>query len=195
MSAPSLPRSLAAAASALPLLVLGSTGCGALDEFTKTIVDETVIPQSATGLFIPQFSGGGFTGIELSSAQEFENAGVSPSDVDAIWIESIRLDLATGANNPAFDQLDNFIEQVEFFVEAPGQPRVVVAKKEMMPATATTQLDITPGDMLPGVNLKPYAVAESMTFGANMTLKANRGLSATVTTTVVLKVDINLLGT
>lgn len=180
---------------ALPLAALVASGCGALDEFSKTIVDETVIPESQMqGVFLPEFTGGGFTGINLSSAQEFQNAGVSPSDVDAIWIESITMDLATGANNPAFDQLDNFITSVEFFVEAPGQPRVVVAKKDMMPETASTQLEITPGDMLPGVNLKPYATAESMRFGASMTLRENRGLSATLTTTIVLKVDINLLG-
>lgn len=177
-------------------MLLSSAGCGALDEFEQTIVDEATIPftQPAAAPFVPTFSAGGLSNVNFSTLQEFQNNGVSPGDVDAIYIKSITLDLDAGSNNPAIEQLDNFIVGVEFFVEAPGQPRQVVARKDMMPETASTTLDITPGDMLPGVNLKPYATAQSMSFGAQLTLKDPRTISAKLTTTVVLVVDLNLLG-
>lgn len=180
---------------AAALLALGA-GCGALDEFRQTIVDETTIPstQSALTPFAPAFSGGGFSNVNFSTLQEFQNNGVSPDDVDAIYVESITMAIDAGSNNPAIEQLDNFIVSVEFFVEAPGLERQVVAKKDMMPETASTTLEITPGEMLPGVNLKPYATAESMSFGAQMTITDGRMLTAKLTTTVVLVVDVNLLG-
>lgn len=181
---------------ATSLLAPTILSCGALDEFEQTIVDETTIPftQSAAAPWQPSFNAGGFSNVNVSSLREFQNNGVEPGDVDAIYVKSATLDLATGANDPAFDQLDNFIVSVELFVESPGLPRQVVAKKDMMPETASTTLDITPGDMLPGVNLKPYATAPSMSFGAELRLKEQRGVNATLTTTVVLLVDINLLG-
>lgn len=171
-------------------------GCSGLDEFEETIVDETIIPftQMAGAPFQPTFSMGAFNDVDLSAAQEFQNNGVSPGDVDAIYITSIRLDLATGANNPAIDQLDNFIEAVEFFVEAPGLPRQVIARRDTMPDTASVELDIVAEDMLPGVNLKPYATASSMRIGADLQLRPNRAVNATLTTTIQMLIDINLLG-
>ena len=47
---------------------------------------------------------------------------------------------------------------------------------------------------LPGVNLKPYATADSMSFGADLQLRPVRQVNATLKTTIVLLVDINLLG-
>lgn len=175
---------------------LGALSCGALDEFEQTIIDETTIPftQPAQAPFTPTFAGGGFSSVNVSSLQEFQNNGVSPGDVDAIYVKSVTLDLSTGSNNPAIDQLDNFIVSVELFVEAPGLDRQVIATKTMMPETASTTLEITPGDMLPGVNLKPYATAPSMSFGAQMMLKDPRGVNAQLKTTIVLVVDLNLLG-
>jgi len=181
----------------IALACVGGAGCGALDEFEQTIVDQTTIPftQGAQAPFVPTFSsGGGLSNVSFSTLQEFQNNDVSPDDVDAIYVKSITLDIATGSNNPAIDQLDNFIVSAEIFVESPGLPRQVIATKAMMPDTASTTMDITPGDMLPGVNLKPYATAASMSFGAQLTLKDQRGVNATLTTTVVLLVDINLFG-
>lgn len=190
-----VPHSLLRIGAVLCIAGLG-TACGALDEFKQTIVDTTTIPftQPAQAPFTPSFSGGGFSSVDVSNLQEFKNNGVSAGDVDAIWVESVTLDLSTGANNPAIDQLDNFIVSVQLFVEAPGLPRQVVATKTMMPETASTTLDITPGDMTPGFNLKPYAIAPSMSFGAQLMLKDPRGVNAQLTTTVVLVVDLNLLG-
>ncbi|CAN0562246.1 unnamed protein product, partial [Laminaria digitata] len=135
-----------------------------------------------------------FSRVNLPSLQEFQSNGVSAGDVDAIYVKSVTLDLSTGSNNPAIDQLDNFIVNVELFVEAPGLNRQVIATKTMMPEAASTTLEITPGDMLPGVNLKPYATAPSMSFGAQMMLKDPRGVNAQLKTTIVLVVDLNLLG-
>lgn len=180
----------------LVLLASAGFGCGALDTFEQTIVDEATIPftQTTQGPFSPAFGQGSFSSVNLSSLKEFQNNGVSAGDVDAIYVKSLTLDLATGSNNPAIDQLDNFITQVEFFVLAEGLPKQVIATKMVLPDTASTQLEITAGDMLPGFNLKPYAIAPSMSFGAEVMLKSPRAVNATLTTTIVLVVDINLLG-
>ena len=65
--------------------------------------------------------------------------------------------------------------------------------------TIASEMQFPTGDELifmvdSSLNLKPFAVAPSMTFGSNVTLKQSPFLNITLTTTLTLLIDINLLG-
>lgn len=166
--------------------------CGALDEFEETIVDETTIPGSTmtiNGPFSPSFTGR-FNGVDLSSTQSFRDNDVSPGDVDGIFVKAIRVEITTGAQNADLDRLDRFIERLELWVEAGGQPRISLAVQEPFPMAQAIDLAVDPD-----LNLKPYATSTNMTIGANVRVAQDRPVvSATMRTTVTLLIDINLLG-
>lgn len=163
------------------------TGCGALDDFEHVLQDEASIPGSffQTSPFALGYSGG-FNDIQLSSSKSFQNAGVTPGDVDAIFVVSARLE----GTKPQIDRLDVLLGRVEIHVEAPGVEKRTIATIEEIPPNASA-VDLT---VAPDFNLKPYAVAPSMQVGADVTLKQAPALETTLRTTIVLHVDINLLG-
>lgn len=162
-------------------------GCGGLDEFEQVLEDEASIPGSffQPAAFALGYKGG-FDGIQLSKADSFQNAGVEPSDVDAIFVKSVHLE----GTKPQIDRLDVILTSVELFVEAPGVPRATIATITQFPPGASA-VDL---DADTALNLKPYAVAPSMSVGANVTLRQAPALETTLKTTVKLLVDINLLG-
>lgn len=161
-------------------------GCG-IDQFDDTIVDETTIPAASftQSLFQPAF-GPGLSNLDLSKSKSFENNGVTPSDVDSITIKSIRLEVSTGS--PPLDRVDLYLSKVTFWVEAPGQARVVIGEKTSFPMAAAVELDI------PKVELKPYATAASMTVGADVTPKTQPAVNVKLKSTITIHVDVNLLG-
>lgn len=170
----------------IALLLVG--GCGALDEFEEVITDEVTIPAQrfgVGGLFSPDF--GGLDDIQLSQARTFKNEGVDPNDVDAIFVKSLELQVSTGS--PALDRLDYYLESIEFFIEAPGQTRRSLGALATVPEAASAMLPVDPT-----FNLKPYAVAPSMTVSAQATLKGQPRVNVTLRVILTLAVDINLGG-
>jgi hypothetical protein len=187
VSAPLARRSsLALLACLLPLM----SACAALDEFEEVLVDETTIPATSpvASPFAPGF-GGGFGGIELSKSRAFGDAGVSPSDVDAIFVRSVRIEADSGSGNLELDRLDRLLTSINLYVEAPGQERRVIAQLAAFPAAASADLLVE--TML---NLKPWAVAPSMSIGAELVLTRRPAVNVKLKTTVTLLVDVNLLG-
>jgi hypothetical protein len=177
-------------------------GCG-IDDFETVLMDEATLPATRTpGVPVQGIYGDAFNALELSQAKSFQNAGVKPGDVDGIYAKSIELEMDTGSNNPAIDKLSIYVDSLELWVEAPGEARKVVARETNMPEAKTVSLPIeadfavTASDSK-GTGFKPYAVAESMTFGANLVLTpagADPFLNIRLTTTVTLLIDIDILG-
>ena len=75
-------------------------------------------------------------------------------------------------------------------VEAPGQPKVELARGSNFPDAATVDLVVNAT-----LDLKLYAEAENMKISAEVKLKQQPLNSFKIETLVVLHIDINLLGT
>ena len=171
----------------LGLMFAVCAGCGALDEFEQVIVDETVIPgQANPGPFNAQF-GGALNNLDLSSANEFRNNDVSPNDVDAIYVQSIVVELDGGS--PEVSIMSDYLDGIEFVVESDGLPTVSLGMITDIPMATSAAIAVDSS-----INLKDYAVAPSMRIRANIRLRRQPFVNLTVRTTVTLLVDINLLG-
>lgn len=161
-------------------------GCGAFDEFDVVVEDSATIPGTfgAGQIFAPDY-GSSFNSLNLRADKTFTNNDVSPDDVDAIFVKSVRLE----DSEPNLNNLKNVIESVELFVEAPGVARVKIASGSNFPAGASADLAVEAM-----VNLKPYAVQPSMKISAEVKLKQRPAFTFKLKTVVTLLVDINLLG-
>lgn len=167
------------------LLALAS-GCGAFDDFDVTLTDQATIPGNWI-LGVPNtLPYSSFGAVDLKASKEFANMGVSPGDIDAIFVKSVTIE----GTEPQKDNLGVILESVTFFVEAPGVERRQLATGMGFPQSY--KADLTPDTML---NLKPYAEAASMKLDGQVKIKKQPLFDTTVKTTVVLHVDINLLGT
>ncbi len=166
---------------------LALTGCGAFDDFEVELKDSITVPGSGLGLnvFSPLPYDGGLTGMQLSQNQSFQNQGVEPGDVDAIFVKSITLE----DGEPGLKNFKNVLDSVVLFVEAPNVERKELARGSSFPDAATVELMVQST-----LNLKPYAEASAMTISAEVKLKQQPLNSFKINTTVVLMVDINLLG-
>lgn len=180
------------AKQSLALAAIALAACGGLDEFEEVIVEEASIARTdgngITGPFSPNY-GGGFSNIDLSQSRTFENEGISPDDVDAIFVKSVQIEVDTGTDDDRLDQLHFYIEGMTMHVSAEGQSEAMIAELPMVPMSRTASLEVA--DTL---NLKPYATAPSMTVGANVRLKEERGLNIVLRTTITLLIDVNILG-
>ncbi len=178
---------------AVAALAVAMTACGGLDEFEEVIVEEASIARTdgngINGPFSPSF-GAGFSDIDLSQARTFENEGISPDDVDAIYVKSVTLEVDTGTDDSRLDQLHFYIEGMEMNVTATGQSEAMIA--ELPTPVAMTR--VANLDVPPMLNLKPYATADSMTVTANVRLKEPRGVNFVLRTTITLLIDVNILG-
>lgn len=164
-----------------------SSACGALDDFEVELVDSVTVPGSGlnVGIFAPLTYGGGLSSTQLSQNQTFQNQGVEPGDVDAIFVKTITLE----DGEAGFHNFKNVVDEVVLYIEAPGVERKELARGSAFPDAATVSLTVQ-GTL----NLKPYAVASQMTISAEVKLKQQPLNSFKITTRVVLLVDINLLG-
>jgi hypothetical protein len=178
-------RRLSAIAFILICAVLGAA-CSAIDEFDHTMQDEATIPGTydQTGPFALNY-GGGFNSVSLSQEKSFQNAGVEPGDVDSIKVTSVRFE----GKNPQIDRLDVLLESVTIWVEAPNLERKTIAMGANFPQNSTA-VDLT----VPDVELQPYAEAPSMKVGADVIIKQKPLFDTTLRTTIVLHVDIDVLG-
>jgi hypothetical protein len=184
---PAARATAAAWGAALALAGALAGGCGALDDFTVDLEDQVTVPGTYMGsldLFAPQFAGS-LGQLDLSANKSFSNAGVSPGDVDAIFVRSISL----VDSQPMLAGMASSFERIDIFVTAPGQAKVRVASGTNFPTSGTAVLDV-----VPNVNLKPYATSSSMSLAAEIKLKRRPTFTFTVTVKAVLDVDINLLG-
>ncbi len=168
------------------------SGCDSLDEFEETITDETTIPGTLTMTQTPFQAtySGGLNGLDLSKAKTFQNNGVAPVDVDAIYVKALELSIDMGAGAPAeWQDVSRYVQSFTISVSAPGLETKEVAKVEPIPMGQSVSIPVSST-----VNLKPYAESSSMTFSAAVKLKMAPPVNAKLTTGITLLIDINLLG-
>lgn len=169
------------------VLAVAVSGCG-LDDFEVVIEDDAVV-QGTFGSGVPTglMFGGDFNGLDLSTERTFNDQGVSPGDIDAIFVKSVQI----VAISPADTRLDPFLSAVTLTVNADGQPPLQFGQATLQDGVEVRTLNL---DVMSMENLKRYAVAGKMTLGANVSVKQAPLFSTTLRTTITLNVDVDVLG-
>lgn len=119
------------------------------DVAEATIEQGTLLEQ-----FAQELGFGEFVTIDITDAEELQNQGVQPGDIQDVYLEVFEL----SAVGPEGADL-SFLDEVVLYVEAPGLDKVRIAHQESFPPGQRT-VSFT----LDGVDLVDYAVSESMTF-------------------------------
>ena len=158
--------------------------CSGIDNVDIEASGQTTVPM---GSVVDQLLGDlaflGFEGFDISQSQEFQNAGYKKSQIDSVRVLTFTLEIAS----PADGNFD-FIEQIAFFAESDGLPRVEIARLNPVPEGSNV-LDLE----LLDVELRDYAAAESMTITTEAT-GTRPDAETRVEARVVLDVDINVSG-
>ena len=196
------------------ILITSLIACAGLDDFKTEVTDEATI--DGTYLMNTPSSlnfGGQYGNLQLSATKDFQDQGIDPDDVDAIYITGIVIE----AINPEGARLDPIIRSLDFSISAPGQAEKLIGRSiipdgelriielgsptasgcsnaqysyEMSCAANGAQwLSSSFADM---ENIKDYATADSMSVTANVELKQKPLFTTTLRTTIKLLVDINL---
>lgn len=182
-SAPRRPRRRSPWILALAVLLLGT--CSSLDNVEVPVTAESRIPRrSVLDELVGNLAFTGFDGFDLSQSQQFENQGYSKDQVDSVHMLELNLRIVEPAN-ANFD----FLDSIQFYAEAEGLPRVLVAELAVVP-DGVTQLAL---DVEASVELQPYVIAPSMTLTTEAT-----GVRPVEETTVeaeaIFDVDVNVTG-
>lgn len=167
-----------AAAAALAL-----AACGNLDKVDITrsaSVDVPGVPGAPAGS-IPAIQA-----LDIGGGDQLRAEGIDPGDVDSAKLRQLRLEVTAGAS------LETWVDSVSIYVEAAGQPRVLLASRSGISAlpAGTTVVDL---EVASGVNLKPYLTATS----APLTVEATGSapdVDTTVKITATIRVDVNVGG-
>src|ERR1700731_2778827 len=95
-------------ALALVLCAPVVSACG-LNKFDETLTDQASIP-GTVGMGQPFALGysGGFNSLDLSNDKTFQNNGVKPSQVDAIFVKSVHIE----GTSPQIDRLDVILKSL-----------------------------------------------------------------------------------
>lgn len=158
--------------------------CGGLDELDIKRSSTATIPG---GNILSQLVGSlGFSDLadmDLKDSQELKNQGVKPNEIDSVKLDSLTLDIVSPAG-----QDFGFLDDVSFFIEAPGLEKKRIAHGEAFaPGLAHVGLDVD------DVELKPYVTAASMSITSEV--QGHQPNQETkVKATVVLTVDIDVGG-
>jgi hypothetical protein len=157
--------------------------CGGLDEVDITRSASGTVPGAAGS---PPLAGDALGVIDLVvDRRALAENDIDPDDVDSARLVGLRLEVTEGTAFPAW------LESVQFFVEAPGLPRVLIAEKagiRSLPA-GTTAVDLD----VPGVDLKPYAVAPAATV-TGAASGTQPPVNTTIRATATIRVDVNVTG-
>ncbi len=137
------------------VLLLGSSimGCSALPIFfdvhsegKTTIQKGTLLEQLSAG-----FGFEGFSSFDIAETQEFKNNNTQKNLVKEAKVKTLTMKI-TGPDSQNFD----FLEEISFFVEAPGQTKKRIATKAVPRGVKEFTLD------LDAVDLTPFIKADSI---------------------------------
>ncbi len=159
--------------------------CGGIDNVGVTATARSTVP-AATPLEVAlgQMGFGEFATFDLMQSQELQAKGVKRSAVDSVHLRSLTLTLTA----PPSGQDLTFIDRVEFYAEAGGQPRRLIASGGPFQAgTTEVGLDVE------AVDLTPYVTAPSMSVTTDVTGRRPQ-YETTVQATMRLDVDVNVSG-
>ncbi|MEL6345847.1 MAG: hypothetical protein AAFV53_22240 [Myxococcota bacterium] len=125
----------------------------------------------------------GFTSMDLTDAQELQNQGVEPGDIQDVQLVTFQLT----ATSPSGADL-SFINTMDVFASAPDLNEVQVASQDTFPA-GQAQVDFT----ISALDLTEYVVSESMTLSTDV--NGNQPVDDTeIEAYVVLDVGVTLQG-
>lgn len=151
-------------------------GCGAT--FDVSIDSSTTIKSGGLVQNVVNANFGDFSSIDLSQSQAFKNAGVDKKHVDSVKLSSLDLVI----ESPEGATLE-FIDDIEFFLEADGAPKKRLAFAKNIPNDSTSvALEID------DLELVPYVTAPAM----NITTKTKAHApqkDTTIKATLVFTVD------
>lgn len=168
------------------LALVLATACtdNGLDTFDITRTATATIAGSVVPVVLQQALGlTGFGNMDFAQAQEFKNAGVKPNEVDSVKLHALSLQV----QQPQGQDL-TFFDSIEFYAEADGLPRLLVASGGPF-AKGQTAVSLT----MKGAELKPYVTAAKMSLSTEV--KGKQPPQETkVLATVVLRVDIDVTG-
>jgi hypothetical protein len=169
------------ARAAVPLLLLAA-GCGDLDEVDVTRSAAVTVPGGPGGALPVSAIGA----IDLPlDRRALEQEGIEPDDVDSARLVALRVEVTQGAS------LETWLDAIEFHVEAPGQPRALLARKSGIRAlpAGTTVVELE----APGTDLKPYVLSETSTVTGEAA--GNQPASDTaLRITGTIRVDVSVSG-
>lgn len=100
-----------------------------------------------------------FIAMDITSAQEIQNQGVQPGDINEVRLTMFQLEATTPEGGDVA-----FIERLELFVEGPGLPRERVAWQDTFPEGQAI-IDFELDDL----DLTAYVVSEALTLTTDVT--------------------------
>lgn len=144
-----------------PLLALGWLACQSSlftievsDSATTTVEAGTILEDLLGDLGFEEF-----VSMDLTAAEELQNQGVSPGDIQEVYLTSFSL---TAASPDGADL--SFLDSMELWVEAPGlEPALIAWQDEFPEGEGTVVFE------LEGVDLTDYVVSQSMTLTTEVT--------------------------
>lgn len=168
----------------LMLVALAAITCGTLDTFAVSESSRATIPR---GNVLEQLAGdvgfGDFVKLDITESQQLQNQGVTRNQIDSVRVDALTLEVVS----PEGGDL-SFLDELGFFVEAPGEARRRIARGGPFPA-GEASVSLTLDD----VDLAPYAAAESMTITTEVS-GSRPDQDTTVDATIELIVDVNVGG-
>ena len=155
--------------------------CAQATSFSTTIEAESQIEGGSLLEQLASDTGfGNFIAFDVSANEEFQNQGVERHQIDSVRITALRM--ATSAGD------FTFLDRLEFYVQAEGQPKLRVAHGgPFLEGQATIELS------LDDVDLAPYASAPSMDLTTEVQGR-RPDEDITVTAGVDFLIDVNLGG-
>ncbi len=166
-----------------PALLLVAAGCGKLDQIDVVRSGSATVPGAPAGAPLPQ---SGIATFPLSLGRSaLEAQGIKPDAVDSAKLVGLRLQVTQGTS------FERWLASAAVYVEAPGLPKVLVAQKTGIAAlpAGTTTLDLD----TPGVDLKPYVLADTTTVTAEGTGTLPLA-DTTIEATATVRVRVNVTG-
>jgi len=167
------------------LLIFVGLSCGGLDTFTVTEEAQATIDK---GTFVEQLLGdfgfGKLLTLRILDSQELKNQGVERHEVDSIFVDSITLEI----ENPVQGQDFTFLDSIEFYVEASGQPKRLLAKGD-----GFSDGDTRIGLEVENFDLAPYATEDAMEITTAVTGR-RPNFDTVINATLDFSVDANVSG-
>lgn len=165
------------------VLVLAT--CSDIDNVEVEATGQAMIPRgTVVDQLLSDLEFAGFDNVEISESQELINEGYTEDDIDSVRIQRMTLTVTA----PAGGNLD-FIDDIAFFVEAEGLPRVEIGRLDPVPA-GQSAVDVV---VDASVELRPYVVAPVMTVtseGSGMRPDQDTSIDAYL----LFDVDVNVSG-
>jgi hypothetical protein len=156
------------------IVILLCAGCSGLINFDVDSSGQSTIQGSPTGPLLPGFGFAGFNKMSFSQSAQFQNNNTNKDHISSCRLTKLTLKIVS----PASANL-SFLNQIDFYIEAPNLPKVHIAGLTPVPGGTSADLTIDDRDIA--------AYAKSDTF--SITTQAS---GRTPTTDTTIEADMKL---